>query len=58
MHLLNALDVEDNSDRKWFHNVIVNILEVVLKDDPVLPRYQLSQLEPKLFLKVDEFIYS
>ena len=33
-----------------FHNIIVDIFDVVLKDGPVLPPHALSQIKPQLYL--------
>ena len=48
MHLLDTLDIADNYDTEWFHNIIANKIQVVLVDAPVLPPHLLYQLEPKL----------
>ena len=55
MHLYNALDVAENSDTEWFHNIIVNVFQVVLIDAPVLPPHEFPQLEKNIPLKVDAF---
>ena len=35
MHLTDALGVLDNADYERFHNVILNIFDVVLEDAPM-----------------------
>ena len=46
MHLTYALVVAENFDFEGFHNVIANILHVVLVDNMMLPPHALTQLEP------------
>ena len=58
MHIPNALSVAEDSETEGFHNIIVNILQVVLVDDLVLPPHAFPQLELKLPLKVYAFINS
>ena len=52
MNLHHALGIVENPNTEWFHNIIVNIFQVVLVDASVLPSHALPQLEPKLLLKV------
>ena len=56
MHIHNALGVADNPDTEWINNIIANVFQVVLVDTLVLPPHALTQLEPKLIIKVDSFI--
>ena len=56
MHLPKALDVSEDPETEGFHNIIANILQVVLLDALVLPPHAFPQLEPKLPLEVDSFI--
>ena len=56
MHLIYALGIAENFEFEWFHNVIANILHVVLVDTPMLPPYTLPQLEPQLPLEVNALI--
>ena len=56
MHIHNALSVAENSDTEWFHNIIVNLFQVVLVDALVLPPHALSQLKLNPPLEVDAFI--
>ena len=41
-----------------FHNFIVNIFDMVLESDPMLPPHAFAQLELNLFLKVASHIRS
>ena len=56
MHIHNALGVAEYPDVEGFHNIISNILQVVLVDALVLPPHAFPQLEPKLPLEVGAFI--
>ena len=58
MYLKDAIIVMDNSDSDWFHNIIMNIFDVVLEDALMLFLYALPQLEPNLFIKVDASVAS
>ena len=58
MHLTNALGVVENFDAEGIHNIIVNVLQVVLVDATVLSLYAYPQLEPYILLKVDAIIHS
>ena len=58
MHLYNALDVAENSDTEWFHNIIVNVFQVVLLEASVIPPHALTQLEPNFLLETNTFIKS
>ena len=56
MHILNKLSVMENSDTEWLHNVISDILEVVLIDALLLPPLRIYQLKPNVLLKVDPLV--
>ena len=56
MLLPNALGISEDPETEGFHNIIANILQVVLVDAPVIPPHEFTQLEPKLSLEVDAFI--
>ena len=56
MHLFNALGVAENPDAEGFHNIILNVLQVVLVDAPVLLPHAFPQIEPNLPLKLDTLI--
>ena len=58
MHIYNVLGVVENFDSEGLHNIIVDILYVVLVDTPVLSPPAFTQLEPWLPLKVDTIIPS
>ena len=58
MHIHDVLDLAENSDTEWFHNIIANVFQVVLVDASVIPPHALTQLEPKLLIEVDAFIKS
>ena len=46
MHLTYALGVVEDFEFEGFHNVIANILHVVLVYTLILPPHALPQLEP------------
>ena len=46
MHLMHALGIAENFEFEGFHNMIANILHVVLVDTPMLPTHALTQLKP------------
>ena len=58
MHLLDALIILENEDPERFHNVIVNIFDIVLKGAPMIPPHDLAQIELNIFLKVAAHIRS
>ena len=58
MHLTHALGVLEDFYFEGFHNIIANILHVVLLDTPMLPPHALPQLEPQLSLEVDTLLNS
>ena len=58
MHLSNALAVAENFDAEGLHSVIVNVLQMILVDAPVLSPHAFPQLEPYLPLEVDALIHS
>ena len=49
MHLTYALGISENFDFEGFHNIILNILHMVLVDTPMLPPHEIPQL--KLILR-------
>ena len=51
MHLIDALGVLENSNSEEFHNIIVNIFDLILEYTSVFLPHALTQLEPNLFLK-------
>ena len=53
MHILHALGVAEDFNFEGFHNIIANILHMVLVDASVFSPHALSQIEPQLPLKVD-----
>ena len=56
MQLTYTLGVAENFDFEGIHNIIANILHVVLVDAPVLPPHAFTQLKPQPPLEVDSFI--
>ena len=52
VHLADALSVLDNSNHESFHNLIVNIFDVVMESALFLPSYALAKLVPNIFLRV------
>ena len=58
MHILDAFIVTDNYDSEGFHNIIVNLFDVILKFATMLPPHALSQLEPNILLVVDALVQS
>ena len=57
MHISNALSIAENFNTEGIHNIIVNLLQVVLVDTPVLSPHAFTQLEPYIPLKVDALIH-
>ena len=53
MHIMDALGVLEYSDSEGFQNIIVNILDIILEDAPIILPDALPQLESNLILKVD-----
>ena len=49
---MDALGVLENSDSKGFHNIIVNIFDMILEDAPMFLPRDLPQLEPNIFFKL------
>ena len=58
MHLYKALGVADNYDMEGIYNIIVNVLQMVLVETPVLSPRAFPLIEPKLPLEVDALIHS
>ena len=58
MHIYNLIVVAENFDSKGLHNIIANVLQMVLVNAPVLYTHAFRQLEPYLPLEVDAFILS
>ena len=58
MYLSNALGVADNFDFEGLHNIIANIIQVVLVYAPVLSPHKFTKLKPYLPLEVDSIIHS
>ena len=52
MHILYAFSVIDNYDLEGFHNIIVNVFDVILEYNKMIPLHVIYQIEPKLLLKV------
>ena len=50
---MDALGVQENFGSEAFHNIIVNIFDVILEDSPIFLLYDIPQLEPNHFLKVN-----
>ena len=53
MHITDALGILENYDSEGFHNIIVNIFDMVLEYAPMFLPHALPQLKPNLFLKVN-----
>ena len=51
MHLTDALGTLDNYNSEGFHNVIVNIFDMVLEDSPMLFPHAITKLKTNLSLK-------
>ena len=49
---MDALIVMENSDSERLNNIIVYVFDTVLEVSQVFPPHDLSQLEPKILLKV------
>ena len=58
MYLSNALGIADSFDAEGLHNIIANVLQIVLIDDPVLSPHAFTQLKPNLPLEVNTLIPS
>ena len=43
---MHALDIAENFDFEGIHNIIANILHVVLVDALMLPPHEITQLKP------------
>ena len=52
MHLTDAFSLLDNVYPEDIQNIILDVLEMILKYLLVLPTHALSQIEPQLLLKV------
>ena len=52
MHISNTLDVVDNFDAEGLHNIIANVLQMVLVDALVIYPHEFPQLEPYPLLKL------
>ena len=46
MNLTHVLGVAEDFDFEGFHNIIANILHVVLVETPILRPHEIIQLEP------------
>ena len=51
MHLSNALAIAENFDAEWLHNIILDVIQMILVDAPVLSSHAFPQLEPNLPLE-------
>ena len=58
MNLMDALGIIEDAESKGFHNVIVNIFDMVLEDAPMFLSQYLTQLEPNLFLEFKAPIFN
>ena len=58
MHIFNALGIAGNFYAEGLHNIIVDVLQIVLVDSPVLSPHSFPQLKPYLPLKVVALIHS
>ena len=56
MHLSNTLRVAENFDSKGLHNIIANVLQMVLVDALVLSLHAFTKLKLSLPLEVDALI--
>ena len=52
---MDALGVLEDYDSEGFHNVIVNIVDMVLEGAMMFLPHDLTQLKPNIFLKVDAY---
>ena len=52
MHLMDELSLLENDDSEGIHNIIVDILDMIMDIWPVFPPHALCQLEPQLLQKV------
>ena len=48
----------EDSDSEWFHNVIVNIFDIVLEESTTFLSNAINQLEPNIFLKVKAYVHT
>ena len=55
---MDVLGVLENSDSEGFHNIVVNIFDVILEDAPIYPPHALLELEPNIFLKVKAYVHT
>ena len=58
MNLTDVLSVLESYDSEGFHNIIVNIFDVILEDATMFLPHNLPQIEPNIFLRVDAPIYA
>ena len=47
---MDALVVLEDVDSEGFHNIIVNIIDMVLEEYPMFLPHALSQLEPNIYI--------
>ena len=55
---MDALSVMDNSEMEGFHNITVNLFDVILEYSPMLTPHAVSQVKPNLLLKVNALVQS
>ena len=58
MHLSNAISVADNYYTEGIHNIIVNVLQMILVDAILLSPHAFPQLKPNIPLEVNALINS
>ena len=58
MHITDTLSTPEIADSEGFHNVIVNIFDVALVDDPVPLLHAIHQLKLNIFLRFDAYVAS
>ena len=58
MYLADALSILDNEYPKGIHNIIVHIIDMVLKYGTMIFPHDIAQLKPQLLLKVLDTIIS
>ena len=58
MNFLDALSVTDNFKLEGFHNIIVNLFDVIQEYTPMILSHAISQIEPKILLEVDAIFHN
>ena len=54
---MDALGVQENSDSERFHNIIVNLFDVILEYTPMFIPHAIPHIKPNTFLKLYAIIH-